>query len=51
MLLDLPRVEYHDKDKKRVKKSDLEFVKAKNKQKSEADAQKGLTLAEIMGQK
>ena len=31
MLLDLPRVEYIDKEKKRIKKSDLEFVKEQNR--------------------
>lgn len=31
MLLDLPRVEYVDKEKKRIKKSDLEFVKEQNR--------------------
>ena len=45
MLLDLPRVEYIDKDKKRIKKSDLEFVKEQNKKIKKG----GLTLSEIMG--
>ena len=45
MLLDLPRVEYIDKKKKRVKKSDLDFVKAQNKKERKG----GLTLSEIMG--
>lgn len=31
MLLDLPRVEYVDKEKPKVKKSDVEFVKEQNK--------------------
>jgi hypothetical protein len=29
-MLDLPRVEYDDKDKKRIKKSDLELVNQLN---------------------
>lgn len=45
MSLDLPRVEYIDKKKKRVKKSDLEFVKEQNKKERKG----GLTLSEIMG--
>lgn len=45
MLLDLPRVEYIDKKKKRIKKSDLEFVKEQNKKEKKG----GLTLSEIMG--
>ena len=45
MLLDLPRVEYIDKDKKKIKKSDLEFVKEQNKKIKKG----GLTLSEIMG--
>ena len=51
MLLDLPRVEYIDKDKPKVKKSDMDLVKQKNRELEEkrASGKKTMTMAEIRG--
>jgi len=49
MLLDLPRVEYDSKDK--VKKSDLDFVKDKNRNMNRDGKREGMTMAEMRDKK
>lgn len=49
MLLDLPRVEYNDKEK--IKKSDMELVKERNRKISEKGGKKAMTLAEMKEKK